>query len=401
VVSPPARQRTLLIDSRIIDIMRVLIDCTGITRNKAGVGVYAKNLVDELTRLPDGPRYFLLVQDDDPELDFSSRPNVTMIRVRAGLFRRLPIRFLLEQLVLPCLLLIHRIDVVHSLHYSFPLVRFGTKQVVTVHDMTFFNMPQAHERVKVLYFRFFIRADVRFADKVLFDSHSTKTDCTARLGAPRGTSAVVHLGKSEAFRSDLAPGEIRRIRDKYGLNAEFILSVGTIEPRKNLSRLVSAFAAICDKHPGLLLVIAGMKGWMYDDLMATVRELKVESRVIFTGFVPEEDKPYLIAAAKVFAYPSLYEGFGIPVLEALACGVPSVTSNVSSLPEVAGDAALTVDPYSVPELSSALERLITDDPLRERLTREAVTQAAKFTWTKTAIVTRDAYNDALVRRARS
>jgi len=381
--------------------MRVLIDCTGITRNKAGVGVYAKNLVEELTRLAHGPQYFILAQDDDPELDFSGRPDVTMLRVRARIFRKRPLRFLLEQLVLPCLLMIHRIDVLHSLHYSFPLVRFGTKQVVTVHDMTFFNMSEVHERVKRLYFRFFIRADVRFANKVIFISHSTMTDCTTRLGAVRGTSAVIHLGKSEAFRTGLAASGIRRVKEKYGLNAEFVLFVGTIEPRKNLSRLVSAFATVCDKHSALLLVIAGMKGWMYDGLLEMVKDLNLQSRVIFTGFVPEEEKPFLIAAAKVFAYPSLYEGFGIPVLEALACGIPTVTSNVSSLPEVAGDAALTIDPCSVTELSSALEKLISDEPLRERLKREALRQAAKFTWTKTAIMTREAYSDALSSRSRS
>jgi len=212
---------------------------------------------------------------------------------------------------------------------------------------------------------------------------------------------VIHHGKSEAFRTDLAASEIQRVREKYGLNAEYVLFVGTIEPRKNLSRLVSAFALVCGRHPGLLLAIAGMKGWMYDGLMEMVKDLDLQSRVIFTGFVPEEEKPFLIAAAKAFAYPSLYEGFGIPVLEALACGIPTVTSNVSSLLEVAGDAALTIDPYSVAELSSALEKLISDEPLRERLTREGLRQAAKFTWTKTAIMTREAYNDVLAPRSRS
>jgi glycosyltransferase involved in cell wall biosynthesis len=380
--------------------MRILIDCTGITRNKAGVGVYAKNLVDELTRLERGPEYFILVQDDDPELDFNGRPGVTMLKVHARIFRKLPLRFLLEQLALPWLLMIHRIDVLHSLHYSFPLVRFGTKQVVTLHDMTFFNMSEMHERVKRLYFRFFIRADVRFADKLIFVSRSTMSDCIARLGNVRGTSTVIHLGKSEAFHTGLAASEIRRVKKKYGLNAEFVLFVGTIEPRKNLSRLVSAFASVCDRHAGLQLVIAGMKGWMYDDLLQTVKELNLQSRVIFTGFVPEEEKPFLIAAARVFAYPSLYEGFGIPVLEALACGIPTVTSNLSSLPEVAGDAALTVDPSSVDAISSALEKLISDEPLRERLKREASRQAAKFTWTKTAVMTREAYDDALSQCAR-
>jgi glycosyltransferase involved in cell wall biosynthesis len=227
------------------------------------------------------------------------------------------------------------------------------------------------------------------------------TDCARRLGAPRGTGVVIHLGKSEAFRADLAPSEIRRVRAKYGLDADFVLFIGTIEPRKNLSRLVSAFASLGEKHSDLFLVIAGKKGWMYDGLLQLVQDLNLQSRVIFTGFVPEEDKPFLIAAAKVFAYPSLYEGFGIPVLEALACGIPTVTSNVSSLPEVAGDAALTVDPGNVGELASAMALLIEDESLRARLAHESLRQAAKFTWTKTANMTREAYHDALSPGARS
>jgi glycosyltransferase involved in cell wall biosynthesis len=379
--------------------LRVLIDCTGVARTKAGVGVYAKNLINELTRLPSGPAYFLLVQDDDPELDFSGLLNVTMIRVPARLFRKLPLRFLLEQIVLPFLLARHRIDVLHSLHYSFPLVRLGTFQVVTLHDMTFFNMPEAHLRIKVAYFRFFIRADVRLADKVIFVSKSTMNDCVARLGQLKGTGTVIYHGKSDAYRPELPEAEVQRTRRKYALDSDFILFIGTIEPRKNLIRLVSAFASICDRHPGLLLAIAGMHGWMHDDLMATVQHLNLEERVVFTGFIPEAEKPYLISAAKVFAYPSLYEGFGIPVLEALACGTPTVTSNVSSLPEVAGNAALTVDPYNVTDLAEALEKLLSDDSLRDRLARESLLQAAKFTWTKTAAMTLEVYKDALSGKA--
>lgn len=375
--------------------MKVLINLTGITKNKAGVGVYAKNLVDELIRIHPGPHFFLLAQDDDPELNYERLDNVTMIRVPARLFRSLPLRILLEQLYLPFLLLKYRIDVIHSPHYAFPLVHFGAKQVVTICDMTFFNMPEVHKSVKIAYFRTFIRAAVRFADYIVFISHSVSLDCTARLGLPRASSAVIHLGKSDAFRPDLDPAEVLRIRNKYDLQAEFVLYVGTIEPRKNLSRLVSAFASVCERHPQLLLVIAGMKGWMYDDLMETIRSLNLESRVIFTGFIPEAEKPFLIAASKVFAYPSLYEGFGIPLLEALACGIPTLTSNVSSLPEVAGDAALMVDPNSVTEISSALERLLSDYSLRDELRCRSLRQAATFTWAKTAAMTLDVYEELI------
>ena len=380
--------------------MNVLIDATSITKKKAGVGVYAKNLIEELTRFHPGPHFFLLVQDDDPELEFGGRDNVTMIRVPARLFRLLPLRFLLEQVFVPFLLVKLTIDVIHSLHYSFPLVHIGSRQVVTLHDMTFFNMPEVHKPVKIVYFRMFIRAAICFADKVIFVSHSALQDCTARLGPLRASSEVIHLGKSDAFAPDLDPAEVLRVRMKYGLPEEFILYVGMIEPRKNLSRLVSAFATVCAMHPGLSLVIAGMQGWMNNGLMETISGLGIESRVIFTGFVPEPEKPFLIAASKVFAYPSLYEGFGIPVLEALACGVPTLTSNVSSLPEVAGNAALMIDPRSVTEMSSALERLLSDESLREELRRESLHQAAKFTWVRTAAMTLRAYENVLSPKTR-
>lgn len=374
--------------------MNVLIDATGIRRNKAGVGVYAKNLIEELVRTSSSDAHFFVVaQDDEPEFDFVCQHNATLIRVPAKLFRWLPLRFLLEQMVLPLLLLRYRIDVLHSLHYSFPLVRFGTKQVVTLHDMTFFNMPEVHMPVKVAYFRAFIRASILFADKIIFVSDSTRRDCVARFGAIKGSAEVIHLGKSKALRPSLDGAELERVSRKYGLGSEFVLYIGTIEPRKNLSRLVSAFARISDRHPKLLLVLAGAKGWMYDDLLDTVGKLKLESRVVFTGFVQEEEKPFLLAAAKAFVYPSLYEGFGIPVLEALACGVPTVTSRTSSIPEVAGQAALLVDPLDVDAMACALERVLSDDTVRQQLRQESLLQAAKFSWTQTAELTLMAYID--------
>lgn len=381
--------------------MNLLIDATAVTKHKAGVGVYAKNLIHELTALHADLHLFLLAQDDDPDMDYGALPNVTMLWVPSGLFRKLPLRFLLEQVGIPFLLLKHRIDVVHSLHYSFPLVRPRGRQVVTFHDTTFIDMPEVHEKIKVLYFGFFMNAAVRMADSVIFVSYSAQRDCNARLGPPRGLSTVIHHGKSEAFRPDLDPELLRRIKQKYGLRQDFILFIGTIEPRKNLPQLVTAFQSLAKAHPNLVLVIAGKKGWMYDSLFETIRRLKMESRVIFTGFLPEEDKPFLLSAATVFVYPSLYEGFGIPVLEALACGVPTVTSNTSSLPEVAGKAAIMIDPQNAAEIADALERLLSDSDLRSRLIEEAAHQAAKFNWKKTASETLNAYTSIVgARRVR-
>jgi len=378
-------------NQRLLSTLRILIDCTGITLQKAGVGVYAKNLVEQLIALPDGPHYFILVQDDDPDWDLGDRANLTILKVRAKLFRKLPLRFLLEQIGLPFMLMRHGIDALHSLHYSFPLMRFGRKQLVTIHDMTFISMPEMHERLKVHYFGFFIRASARLADRLIFVSHSAKRDYINRLGIPRASAVVIHHGRSTAYHERLDRAEIQRVREKYGLGADFILYIGTIEPRKNLPRLVAAFAFIAKRHPELSLVIAGMKGWMYGDLMETIQRSKLESRVVFTGFVPEDEKPFLIAGARAFGYPSLYEGFGIPVLEAMSCGIPTVTSNVSSLPEVAGDAALTVDPTDVNAIALALERVVSDEALRDRLKCASLIQASRFDWSITASMTREAY----------
>src|SRR5271170_4845920 len=163
--------------------MKVMIDTTGITKNKAGVGVYAKSLIDNIVNCDANLQLFILAQDDDPDLDYGGRSNVKMMWVPAKLFRLLPLRFLLEQFGIPILLLKYRIGVLHSLHYSFPLIRFGVRQVVTLHDMTFFNMPQMHVPFKVFYFRSFIRAAVRFSDALIFVSESARRDCVARLRA--------------------------------------------------------------------------------------------------------------------------------------------------------------------------------------------------------------------------
>lgn len=374
--------------------LNVLIDATQITTRKAGVGTYGLNLIRELTSLGAPVHLFILAQNDDPSLDFGASANVTMIWVRASIFRRLAFRFLLEQLGIPFLVYKYNITVVHSLHYSFPLLPIKANKVVTFHDMTFILMPELHERFKVRYFSFFINAAVRRADSIIFVSASALRDFEKNLGAPRGLRRIISHGKSEAFRPDLDPALVELVRHKYGLPQQFVLFIGTVEPRKNIIRLVEAFEFLLAKRPDLMLVIAGQQGWMCEGLLKTIDNLHMDARVMFIGFCPEQDKALLLSAATVFAYPSLYEGFGIPVLEALACGVPTVTSNVSSLPEVAGHAALMINPNSTSQLAAALERVLSDLELRRELQEESAHQAAKFSWVKAASETLEVYREA-------
>ena len=363
--------------------MRVLVDASGIRRKKAGVGVYAKELIDRLVAAPEIDLY-LLAQGDDPDLDYGSLPRVKMLKVPSRLMRSRPVRIVFEQTVLPLILLQYRIDVLHSLHYSFPIVSFGAKKAVTIHDLTYISMPELHLASKIWFYQFFLRKAATDADGLIFISRSAETDFRRYFGEPRGLTEVIHHGKNKTLQPIEQESEVSAIRAKYSLPERVVLYIGTIEPRKNLTRLVEAFARVSVHQPEVSLAIAGAQGWMYESLFQRVNELGMGSKVLFLGFVPEQDKRLLLCAAEVFAYVSLYEGFGLPVLEAMACGIPTLTSNTSSIPEVAGNAALLVDPLSVEEIAEALGRLLSEPQLRQRLQLSALEQAAQFSWERTA-----------------
>jgi glycosyltransferase involved in cell wall biosynthesis len=256
-------------------------------------------------------------------------------------------------------------------------------------------MPEVHLAFKRLYYRFFIRLGGWLADALIFVSFSAQSDFVARFGQPKGLSAVVHHGKSEVFAPCLDESLLKDVRTKYNLPTHFILYVGMIEPRKNLVRLVEAFAKIAAFYPKTALVLAGKKGWLNDNLFEKIKQLGLESRVLFPGFVAEADKRFLLCAADVFAYVSLYEGFGLPVLEALACGVPTLSSNTSSLPEVAGSAAMLVNPMDVDEIALGLRRLLTDTVLRQELQKASLIQAARFSWQQAATGTLQVYKQTI------
>ena len=247
--------------------------------------------------------------------------------------------------------------------------------------------------MKKLHYRLFIRLSRTYADGLIFISQSAKEDYLRILGKPAGLTTVIHHGKDPAFRP-LEPKQqemLSAVRSQYGLPQKYLLYVGTIEPRKNLERLIEAFATIAPRYPDSTLVLAGMMGWKQEHLSARIRELGLASRILLPGFIAEKDKAVLIAGCSLFLYPSLYEGFGLPVLEALASGVPIITSDTSSLPEVAGEAAVLVDPLSVAALAEAMERVLSSPQLQRSLAEAGPAQAAKFTWEHTAAETEGFY----------
>jgi glycosyltransferase involved in cell wall biosynthesis len=279
-------------------------------------------------------------------------------------------------------------DVVHTPTFLVP-PRNGRPLVVTVLDLSFLRFPEYHGGWWRTLAVQGLRRAVREADALIAISSHTADDLVHMTGVPSCRVHVVPLAADPRFRSVDDPA----VPAKYGIDSPFLLYVGTLEPRKNLTVLLKAFADL--PEPGLKLVLAGAKGWMYQELFQTVDRLGLGSRVIFPGFVPDADLPALLNSAVAFVYPSEYEGFGLPVLEAMSCGAPVITTDVSSLPEVAGSAALLVPPRDAVALRAALERVVASQDLRNELRAKGIEQAGKFSWSRTAEATAAVYGQVV------
>jgi glycosyltransferase involved in cell wall biosynthesis len=264
------------------------------------------------------------------------------------------------------------------------------RSVVTVHDLGYLYYPQAHRLLDRLYLDLSTRYNARAASHLIADSSATKRDLIERYGTAPDKITVVYPGyDNTAFRPVRDEEAIKAVKTKYNIAGDYILFVGTLQPRKNLTRLIEAFSNPQYPISNIQLLISGKKGWLYEAIFQRVEELELAGRVVFTGYVPEAELPALLSGARLFILPSLYEGFGLPVLEAMACGTPVVCSNVSSLPEVAGDAAVLVDPLDVEGLAAAMERVLGDEELRAELIERGFEQARKFSWEKCARETLD------------
>ncbi len=317
-------------------------------------------------------------------------------------FSRLPtrqpiVRIVWEQVVQPLALLRERIDLLHALAFAGPL-SISIPWVVTVYDLSFIRYPDSFNRANRTYLKWATGSAVRRANRVIAISESTKRDLVNHYRIPPERITVVYCGRDCApSQPDHSAVESWRIR--RGLPDHFILHVGTLEPRKNIPRLVRAFArARRSAHLPLHLVLVGAKGWKYDEVDRVIAQEQVEDCVVFAGYVPQAELPLWYRAAEAFVYPSLYEGFGLPPLEAMAAGLPVVCSNASSLPEVVGDAALVVPPEDETALADSIVRIASDSALREELVTRGKQQAGKFSWERTAHETALVYEAVFAER---
>jgi glycosyltransferase involved in cell wall biosynthesis len=263
------------------------------------------------------------------------------------------------------------------------------RSVVTIHDLGYLAFPAAHTRARRLELHITTLWSALAARRIIAISHATRADLVQHYGISPTKIDVVHHGLSPQFHPQHSTAMLADVCARYGIGApgSYLLYVGTVQPRKNLTRLIDAFAQVVRQEAGgiaLRLVIAGKKGWLTEEIERRAAAGGVAEQVLFPGFVADADLPALLSGALAFVFPSLYEGFGMPVLEAMACATPVLTSTTSALPEVAGDAALLVDPHDTEAIAEGLARLLTDAALRERLREQGMQRAAQFTWARCA-----------------
>ncbi len=304
------------------------------------------------------------------------------------------VRILWEQFVQPVALARERIELLHALAFAGPAA-ISIPWVVTVYDLSFRLYPQSFKTANRIYLNWAVSNAVRRANQIIAISESTRRDLVRLFGAPSDKITVIHCGLDPAMAPP-APAQVETFRAQRGLPDRFILHVGTLEPRKNIPRLIHAFAAAKRAaHLPHRLVLVGARGWKYAAVDAAIAEENLAGDVIFAGYVPQDELPCWYRAADLFVYPSLYEGFGLPPLDAMAAGAPVITSNASSLPEVVGSAALVVPPEDTAGLAEAIVRVTTDRALREQMLSHGLEQAAKFSWTRAARETIGVYRTVM------
>ncbi len=368
--------------------MHIAFDGTTLRAGRTGVGYYTEHLLRHTAAQATGDT--LTVISNRPVETTEPLPAHVSTLVVPSVLPRL----LWMQAHAPRLLRRIKADVVHFTNGMVPLAS-TVPTVVTIHDMSLTMYPAFHPRRRVLLNRPLVDIAARRADAIITVSEAAKQDILRIYGLQAARVHVVHEAAAPAFNVIHDPFELRRVRERYGLAERFILYVGTIEPRKNLPTLIEAFARrrAAGDLP-LQLVCAGPYGWLSDDIDAQIERLHVRDAVRFTGYVPFADLPALYNLAEMFVFPSVYEGFGLPVIEAMACGTPVIIGSVAALHEVAQDAAARVEPLDVESLSDAIVGLASSRERREDLSGRGLARARTFSWERAAAETLNVYRAA-------
>lgn len=357
--------------------MRIAIDASTIS-TQGGPRTYVLGLIDALLRTDTGNEYVVFYNDPVHMGRFPLAREVVLPGKNplARLWR--------EHALLPLACRREQVDLLHCPKSAIPYFS-PCPVVVTLHDLIPLKHPETEKFAARLYWRLQIPIAARRSNFIITDSEHARQEILSDFGCFPDNVKAIRLGFDPRMSSPRDSADGDGICRKYGLPPEYLLYVGTIQPRKNLDTLIQAFYNLkCSGSFDQKLVIAGRKGWLYEQLFIRIKELNLDSEIIFTGFVPDEELPFIYDRAKIFLYLSLFEGFGLPPLEAMACGVPVIASNTTSLPEVVGDAGITVSPTDINGVVSAMKRVLTDPLLAEKMSASGRRRAGLFSWDETA-----------------
>lgn len=363
--------------------IRIAIDCRTLGRKRTGDEVYVRNLVLNLMKIDKVNQYFLLfdreIQAGELCFEVSSNFHVTAITPGG--------KFLWTMYYLPKWIKANKIDVLHVQYITPFWLPQGTKLVTTIHDVSWKFYPQYIKKSDLFFLNTLIPVSLKKADKIITVSETSKKDIVRIYGLPEEKVAAIYNGVGDNFKSYVnSAGEEERVKKKYNLPDNFILYLGTLQPRKNVPSLLEAFYLWDKEYAGQArLVIGGGKSYNYDNRIdGLINEHNLKNKITLTGYIEDSDLPAIYKLAKAFVFPSLYEGFGIPVIEAMAVGTPVIVSDQSCLPEVAGEAGLVVDPGDKKKFAEAIHRIMTDEKLRGELAGKGRERAAEFNWEETA-----------------
>lgn len=376
--------------------MRIGIDCRTILSpergEKAGVGHYTYYLVKHLLQLDRKNQYVLFFDWRYPDPREFIRKNVKTVHFPFSQYKKyLP--FAYSHLLIAATLAREKLDVYHSPANVIPL-NYKGKSVLTVHDLAIYEHPSWFPNHQSFATKVLVPQSIKKANKIIAVSHSTKESIIKLFHISPQKISVIYEGFAKEPKVNLR--EIRKIKKKYEIKDKYLFYIGTIEPRKNLETVVHAFDGLLrknyKKYKKWQFIIAGAKGWKYEELFEAIRKTKT-GHVKFISYIPHKEKIALLKGADFFVFPSLWEGFGLPVLEAMSLGTPVLTSNLSSLPEVAGSAALMVNPYKVKEITAGLKKLLDSSVKRRKLKKLGLKQARKFSWKKCSQQTLKIYDE--------
>jgi len=371
--------------------LHIAIDAHSVGTGLAGNETYVTNLVEELAALDTINRYTLYVTKPAAVERFAGRwPHISVRRTLPHTpLVRVPVTLSAELRRRP-------VDLLHVQYTAPPLAPCPV--VATIHDLSFEHLPETFKRRSWMQLRLTVRRTARRAAHIITPSEYTRRDIIRTYGIRPERVSVIPLAAAEHFRPVTDKEELSRVLGRYGIVGEYILAVGSIQPRKNLARLIHAYSDLRRKRPRSnlpQLVLAGKQAWLSGETLKAIEERGVRDSTLLPGYVLEADLPALYSGALCFVYPSYFEGFGLPPLEAMRCGTPVLNGNLTSMPEVVGDAGLMVDPFDTGALSVALARLIDDDALRAELSARGLRRAGAFDWRETARRTIEVYRSTI------